>query len=543
MLHNAGWQLHFTDHDLRQIDAEYLERLDVEQLNRAAVNLLNDLKTARERLNQNSSNSSRPPGSHPSWENSTSDEPEKNEPKDEFEETPIQDDDEELVIASSDGDSSSDDVEQVSTGHDPKSGDSSGKKAKPGKQKGAKGYGRTQKLPVDEIIMHRIDVCKGCGTRLEDSPPFTATMGYYVVDITRPNEEQLGMILTCTKHIYGETICTCGHKTASYPNTSESDSNWNVKLSEWRLVGPHLASLICCLVMRMRLSRARIKEFLWDWLGLSLSTGTINQCIHEFGRAVEPLEEELLNEIRNSNLLHADETSWKEHSKNCWLWVFLSSVTVFYTIGSRCADVVKSVLGETLAGWLMSDGYSVYRQYPNRLRCWAHLIRKARGLSESLDAGVCNYGKNTLEIFKQLTEAIYRAREGPEKGGLFIENGPLLTDLFNQCQEFRDSPHDKARALAVEILNDWEAIFRVVDHPNLPLTNNEAERSLRHWVIARRISHGTRNRQGSRAFALLASVIDTCRRRNISTWSYMADVLALRRQGQPVPPIPQAQTP
>jgi transposase len=49
----------------------------------------------------------------------------------------------------------------------------------------------------------------------------------------------------------------------------------------------------------------------------------------------------------------------------------------------------------------------------------------------------------------------------------------------------------------------------VLDHPGLPLTPNEAERALRHWGIARCI--GTRTPQGTRAFALLASVIETCR--------------------------------
>lgn len=73
--------------------------------------------------------------------------------------------------------------------------------------------------------------------------------------------------------------------------------------------------------------------------------------------------------------------------------------------------------------------------------------------------------------------------------------------------------HDKTQALAVELYNDWEAIFQVLHHPELPLTNNAAERALRHWVIARRLSHGTRTAVGSRAFTLLASVIDTCRQR------------------------------
>ena len=30
-------------------------------------------------------------------------------------------------------------------------------------------------------------------------------------------------------------------------------------------------------------------------------------------------------------------------------------------------------------GHLMTDGYSLYRSYLKRLRCWAHLLRKAKG--------------------------------------------------------------------------------------------------------------------------------------------------------------------
>jgi WS/DGAT/MGAT family acyltransferase len=40
-----------------------------------------------------------------------------------------------------------------------------------------------------------------------------------------------------------------------------------------------LASLIVCLALRMRLSRARIQEFLSDWLGVELSRGTLDRCV------------------------------------------------------------------------------------------------------------------------------------------------------------------------------------------------------------------------------------------------------------------------
>ena len=44
-----------------------------------------------------------------------------------------------------------------------------------------------------------------------------------------------------------------------------------VELSEWRLVGPGLAAPIVALSYRFRLSRARVREFLSEWLSLDLS--------------------------------------------------------------------------------------------------------------------------------------------------------------------------------------------------------------------------------------------------------------------------------
>jgi len=77
----------------------------------------------------------------------------------------------------------------------------------------------------------------------------------------------------------------------------------------------------------------------------------------------------------------------------------------------------------------------------------------------------------------------------------------------------KSASYIKAFAIATEMLNDWQAIFRILEFPHLPLTNNEAERAIRHWVILRRISHGTRTEAGTCIFAILTSVIETCRKR------------------------------
>lgn len=99
-----------------------------------------------------------------------------------------------------------------------------------------------------------------------------------------------------------------------------------------------------CLSLRMRLSRPRIREFLSDWLGITLSVGCINQCIHEGGRAVAPIEDALVAEIQQSNLLRADETGWKEDGRLLWLWVLRTAMVTLYLIGQRNWDVIASSL-------------------------------------------------------------------------------------------------------------------------------------------------------------------------------------------------------
>lgn len=64
---------------------------------------------------------------------------------------------------------------------------------------------------------------------------------------------------------------------------------------------------------------------------------------------------------------------------------------------------------------------------------------------------------------------------------------------------------------------------------------------LRHWVVARKINLGTRTPEGSRAYVSLASVIDTCRQRDVLPWTYIASVVAERRKGNSAPPIPRFQ--
>lgn len=81
-----------------------------------------------------------------------------------------------------------------------------------------------------------------------------------------------------------------------------------------------------------------------------------------------------------------------------------------------------------------------------------------------------------------------------------------------------------------------------VGRPTTALTNIAAERQLRHWVIARRISFGTRSLVGANSLALLVSVIDTCRARKASATDLPARAIHAARLGLPAPALPPIPT-
>jgi transposase len=355
------------------------------------------------------------------------------------------------------------------------------------------------------------------------------------------NPAEPGLRVWVTDHRYAEVSCPCGHHTRAAP--AQGEAAWEgTALREWRLVGPGLATLIVARHLRFRMSR-RLREFLGEWLGVQLSIGTLHQTLQEAAAATAPAEQEMIEAVQASGLLHADETAWPQQDADRlrWRWVFVGIQVVYYAVADRGKATVRRVMAG-FDGWLMSDGWFSYREYPKRLSGWAHLLRKAKGLRDSCTPDARVFGQRVHDTLQHLMTAIYAAREGPPgtPSDLSATHADRLDALHRACRLRLGHTHEKTKALALEFYNDWEAIFQVLKHPALPLTNNEAERILRHWVIHRRISGGTRTSVGSRGFALLASVIDTCRLRGHSPWRYLAAGLADRRAGRPLASLPQA---
>jgi transposase len=508
---------HVTKNDLAQIDRSYLQSLENEVLIDVACRLRDFCAELMERLEQNSSNSSKPP---------SSDDPYRKGKKGKRD--------------SEDGDAGSsraEDKEDKTTGKDASSESSKADDCKrsAGRQPGSQGFWRTETPVPESTVRHYPDHCVICGKELacvaEVSGPW---MGHYVYELEK---RESGIRVFCTLHHYYGAICDCGHETKAQPGEGRishvEGRKKDLKLSEYTMVGPMLATFIAALSVRLRMSRAKIREFLSYWLNTEFSVGTIDKCIREAGVACYEVVEELVKELQAEEIANLDETPWYEKGRLKWLWVAISkSVAVFY-IGTRKKEELLNLITEAFIGWLVTDGYLAYRSYEKRQRCLAHLIRKAIALSGAVDKRAQEMGEWFLRELRGLITAMAEHGEGGKR-----KCSPILARLKRACNLGSEENHSKLRALAKEILNDWDAVVAFVKNPGLPPTNNDAERALRHAVISRRISFGTRTTEGSMAYAALLSVIETCRLRNQDPWQYIAQTIALGRKGIAPSPIP-----
>jgi hypothetical protein len=286
-----------------------------------------------------------------------------------------------------------------------------------------------------------------------------AYTGWDEVDLAPREAGELGLRLIVTRHRLLQVRCGCGHVSRARPWRAADEALWeNVTPGQWRLIGPQLAGLIVLLSLRMRLSRQRIQELLDTLFALQVSTGLIDQTIREAGRLSQPLEEELVADLHQAAQLHVDETPWPESGVMLWLWVLVSARTVLYLIGPRSREMLDNALAASFAGVLMSDGYTVYRDRPNRLRCWAHLLRKVRGLAESTDQRAAGIGAEMVAILKRLQAAVYAARAASPP----LPQGPAddLARLRRLCERHRNDPHSVVGSIARVFINDWDVILR-----------------------------------------------------------------------------------
>lgn len=137
---------------------------------------------------------------------------------------------------------------------------------------------------------------------------------------------------------------------------------------------------MCYLWVALCLPYTKIKEYLWTYFKLSVSTSGLSCHVLRVAGILKEVHAEILNNIKNGSTLHADETGWRVRGRNWWLWVFGTQDTAYFIVDkTRGSVVVRRVLGAIFFGVLVVDGWSAYLSLIcEQQSCLSHLLRKVR---------------------------------------------------------------------------------------------------------------------------------------------------------------------
>jgi transposase len=391
------------------------------------------------------------------------------------------------------------------------------KPKRPGRKKGQGKFSHRRKPASEEVKKTKeapLNCCPDCGgslTRRKQHEQF-------VVDIP-PVEPEITRYVTYSGH-----CACCQRRVRSRHPEQISDATGAAGV----VVGPRAKALAADMKHRFGLSYGKVCGLLEDAFGLRVSRGGWCQADMRLADQALPVYEELIETLRESAVVHTDETGWRIGTLSAWLWVFTNRETTVYTIRhSRGHDVVVDILGAEFAGVLNSDCFLAYDAKALndwlKQKCVGHLLRNLSEIEASKTRGAVRFARNVTALLRKALQLKAEKPDLPEK--TFTERATALEERLDQLIHTRRRLTDPDNVrFAKRLRKHREHLLRFLYVDGLDATNNQAERQLRPAVITRKTTGCNRVESGAEAHSVLASVLATCHQREIPVLDFLVEI-------------------
>ena len=284
--------------------------------------------------------------------------------------------------------------------------------------------------------------------------------------------------------------------------------------------GPRLSALIAEMSGIQGNSRETVRTFCKSVFNFSISTGAIQRVVDRASAALEPIYDRIGELARKSDINHVDETSWFQNGALNWLWVMANCTVAYFMIHRNRSKEAFLELIQDWTGILVSDNYGTYVKWVHlRQTCLAHLIRKAKGLSEKKDHVTQHFGQ---KIVKELQLLCHWAKDPPDEEQWREFYQRFIDLIFDHHQE-----KGAAGALARSLIRHIDSLWVFLEVSGVDPTNNHAERMLRFGVLWRKRSKGTQSEKGNRWVERILSFKQTCQMRSLPSFPLLVDAIDL----------------
>lgn len=391
-----------------------------------------------------------------------------------------------------------------------------------GAQQGHPGHARQllEADQVDEVIDHHPDACPKCQAKLSPELP----------DALPPIRHQVWELPKVkpivTEHRQHTVACPKCHALVKAPDAAMPQGAFGVRATATAGV----------LHGRFRLSLRETAAVLEVIGGLTVSVGGVAGLCRETAEALAEPYATITKQVRGEAVANVDETSWRQAGKRPWIWVMGGKqATLIRVMRRRNADSLKQLLGPNWAGTVVSDRFSAYKCLPieQRAICWAHLKRDFRGFAEwGGQTGI--WGKQMLAIEQAVFREWYRFRDGQiDRAGLLEALKPIQEQMRTLLEE--GLKRGATAGFCRDLLNLWPALWTFAEREGVEPTNNAAEQALRPVVLWRKGCFGAFSDWGNQFVERILSVGATCRQQGLDLLDTVVNALVIWRATAQLP--------
>jgi transposase len=289
--------------------------------------------------------------------------------------------------------------------------------------------------------------------------------------------------------------------------------------------------------------------------GVHLDRSTLADWVGRAAFLLRPIHERLLGHLKASSKLFADETTapvldpGRGRTKTGQLFAYARddrpwqggdppAVAYVYAPDRKAERPIAHLKG--FAGILQVDGYGGYKVLAEKgdvrlAFCWAHVRRRFYELAA---AGPAPIATEMLERIAALYRIETEIRGRPAEARRLARQErtrPVLDALETFLREKLQLISQKTKlAEAIRYtLSRWEGLCRFTDDGRVEIDNNTVERSIRPLALTRKNALFAGSDGGASHWAVIASLIETCKLNGVDPQAYMAAVIMRIVQGHP----------
>ena len=298
-------------------------------------------------------------------------------------------------------------------------------------------------------------------------------------------------------------------------------------------LGPRALGLAAALNKDLKLTMRKTCQVLHQLVGLSLSPGGLSQALDRVASRLSSDYDQTLETLRDSEVIHTDETGWWVGGPGYTLWVFTNQDSTYYqVVDSRNRATAEAILGDTFNGVLVSDCLSVYDGIDGlQQKCYAHHLKAlSNALKQEAGKGSAYLLElrallHTALLLKTLQDSLPEDQRNTLRRSLETRFEQLLAEPRPPDEQGRQEEKVRNR-----LRKQQDHLLTFLDYPAVEATNNLAERQLRPAVISRKLSCGNKTRNGANTWAILASLAATSQQRDDSFIEHVAHAMMLKNK-------------